>query len=156
MRPSRYRRGVSTSYHLAPTTTIDPVVLYRILWLRVAVFVVEQEAAYPELDGRDIEPGAELMWAERDGEVVSTLRVLAEQDQMRIGRVATAASARGAGVAGELMRRAVARCEERAPGVPIALEAQAHLGDWYGRFGFVVVSDPFTKDGILHVSMRRG
>lgn len=40
---------------------MDPVVLYRLLELRVAVFVVEQQAAYPDLDGRDVEAGAELL-----------------------------------------------------------------------------------------------
>ncbi|TXK13730.1 GNAT family N-acetyltransferase [Microbacterium hatanonis] len=135
---------------------MDPLTLYRVLWLRVGVFVVEQEAAYPEIDGRDIEPGAELMWAQADGDVVSTLRVLAEPDAMRIGRVATAASARGRGVAAELMRRAVARCEERAPGLPIVLDAQAQLEGWYARFGFAVAGAPFSEDGIPHLPMRRG
>jgi predicted GNAT family N-acyltransferase len=147
---------VPLDYRLAPVASIDPLVLYRILWLRVSVFVVEQEAAYPEIDGRDIEPGAELMWAEDDGEVVSTLRLLAETGGMRIGRVATAPSARGRGAAAELMRRAVERCEERAPATPIVLDAQAQLEGWYARFGFVVSGEPFAEDGIPHLPMRRG
>lgn len=142
--------------HRAPVADIDPQTLYRILWLRVSVFVVEQEAAYPEIDGRDIEPGAELMWAEAGGEVVATLRVLTESHAMRIGRVATAPSARGQGVAAELMRRAVALCDETAPGSPIVLDAQAHLEGWYARFGFVVSGEPFSEDGIPHLPMRRG
>jgi len=147
---------VTVDYVLAPVAEMDPLTLYRVLWLRVGVFVVEQEAAYPEIDGRDIEPGAELMWAQADGDVVSTLRVLAEPDAMRIGRVATAASARGRGVAAELMRRAVERCEERAPGLPIVLDAQAQLEGWYARFGFAVAGAPFSEDGIPHLPMRRG
>lgn len=147
---------MTVDYVLAPVAEMDPLTLYRVLWLRVGVFVVEQEAAYPEIDGRDIEPGAELMWAQADGDVVSTLRVLAEPDAMRIGRVATAASARGRGVAAELMRRAVERCEERAPGLPIVLDAQAQLEGWYARFGFAVAGAPFSEDGIPHLPMRRG
>jgi predicted GNAT family N-acyltransferase len=143
-------------YHLASAAEIDPVTLYRILWLRLSVFVVEQEAAYPELDGRDIEPGAELSWAQEDGAVLSTLRILEEPDAMRIGRVATATVARGRGFAAELMRRALERCEERAPGAAVVLDAQAQLQGWYGRFGFVVSGAPFSEDGIPHVPMRRG
>lgn len=140
----------------APVAALDPVMLYRILWLRVRVFVVEQEAAYAELDGRDIEPGTELMWAEDAGDVVATLRVLMEPDgATRIGRVATAPAARGRGVAAELMRRAVAHCGERAPGALIRLDAQSHLAHWYGRFGFEVDGDPFEEDGIPHVPMSR-
>src|SRR3546814_8753341 len=44
---------------------------------------------------RDIESGAELMWIEEDGAVVATLRILRDTGAMRIGRVATAAAARG-------------------------------------------------------------
>jgi len=129
--------------------------LYRILWLRVRVFVVEQQAAYPEIDGRDIEPGAELMWTEDDGEVLATLRILRDADALRIGRVATAPEARGHGHAADLMRAAIERCAVRAPGDPIDLDAQMQLGDWYARFGFIPSGEPFEEDGIPHIPMRR-
>ncbi|WBU37065.1 GNAT family N-acetyltransferase [Homoserinibacter sp. YIM 151385] len=139
----------------APAAELDPVTLYRILELRVQVFIVEQAAAYPDLDGRDIEPGAELLWAEEDGRVLATVRVLHEGDAMRIGRVATALEARSRGVASTLMRAAVERCEELAPASPIELGAQAHLADWYGRFGFRPTGELYEEDGIPHTGMRR-
>jgi len=141
--------------HRAPVAEIDPLTLYRLLWLRVSVFVVEQQAAYAEIDGRDIEPGAELMWADDDGDVLATLRLLREEHDTRIGRVATATAARGRGIAADLMRAAVDRLDAVAPGIPILLDAQAHLVDWYARFGFVVSGGPFTEDGIPHLPMRR-
>ncbi len=141
--------------HRAPVRDIAPETLYRILWLRVSVFVVEQEAAYAELDGRDLEPGAELLWIEADGDVVATARILSDGSAERIGRVATAASARGLGYAADLMRAAVARCDERAPGVPVDLDAQRHLEGWYGRFGFVRAGEEFVEDRIAHIPMRR-
>jgi len=141
--------------HRAAVADIDPITLYRILWLRVSVFVVEQEAAYPEIDGRDIERGAELMWIAEGPEVAATLRILRDEGGMRIGRVATAAPARGRGYAGDLMRAAVARCAERAPELPIALDAQMQLEDWYARFGFVRSGEPFEEDGIPHIPMER-
>lgn len=147
--------AMPVSYHCAAATGVPPETLYRMLWLRLRVFVVEQRAAYPELDGRDIEPGAELMWASDGDEVLSTLRILADPTEMRIGRVATDAAARGRGIAAELMRRAVARCEEREPGVPIVLDAQSQLADWYARFGFEVSGPAFSEDDIPHVPMRR-
>ena len=94
--------AMPVSYHCAAATDVPPETLYRMLWLRLRVFVVEQRAAYPELDGRDIEPGAELMWASDGDEVLSTLRILADPTEMRIGRVATDAAARGRGIAAEL------------------------------------------------------
>lgn len=139
----------------APVAGIPPLALYRILWMRVSVFVVEQQAAYPEIDGRDIEPGAELMWASEGDDVLATLRVLREPANTRIGRVATAPHARGRGIAADLVRAAVAHLDAEAPGLPILLDAQEHLADWYGRFGFVVSGVPFAEDGIPHVPMRR-
>ncbi len=141
--------------HRSPVADIAPLTLYRILWLRVAVFVVEQEAAYPEIDGRDIEPGAELFWAAEGDDVLATLRVLREPRNTRIGRVATAPVARGRGIAADLMRAAIELLDAEAPGIPILLDAQAHLAPWYGRFGFVVSGAPFAEDGIPHVPMRR-
>lgn len=141
--------------HRSTAAQLDPVLLYRLLQLRVAVFVVEQQAAYPDLDGRDVEAGAELLWSEEDGAVLATARVLRDPDAMRIGRVATDPAARSRGVASALMRFAVERCAEIAPGVPILLDAQEHLADWYSRFGFAVHGERFLEDDIPHVPMRR-
>ena len=113
--------AMPVSYHCAAATDVPPETLYRMLWLRLRVFVVEQRAAYPELDGRDIEPGAELMWASDGDEVLSTLRILADPTEMRIGRVATDAAARGRGIAAELMRRAVLFSWNVSSGSPCVL-----------------------------------
>jgi ElaA protein len=141
---------VNPTLHSSSVAEIDPVVLYEILRLRVDVFVVEQECPYPELDGRDLEPTARLLWfADDDARVLATLRVLHDGDDRRIGRVATAAAARGRGLAADLMRAAVAGCEGRL----VRLDAQAHLSGWYARFGFVVDGDEFLEDGIPHLPM---
>ncbi len=146
---------MTVGIHRSALAGIPATTLYRILWLRVTVFVVEQQAAYPELDGRDIEPGAFHVWAEEDGEVVAALRVLDEADRWRIGRVVTAEAARGRGIAAQLMEAAIAACAELDATRPFVLDAQAHLADWYGRFGFAVSGDPFIEDAIPHLPMRR-
>jgi len=144
-------------FHQAALREIDAATLYRMMWLRVRVFVVEQAAAYPELDGRDLEPTTELFWAAagETGDVLATLRLLDDGDAMRIGRVATSRTARGGGLAAELMRRAIAESTRRRPDREIRLDAQAHLASWYGRFGFEVAGAPFEEDGIPHVPMAR-
>jgi ElaA protein len=141
---------VTPTQHSSSVAEIDPVVLYEILRLRVDVFVVEQECPYPELDGRDLEPTARLLWfADDDARILATLRVLHDGDDRRIGRVATASSARGRGLAADLMRSAVDECDGRL----VRLDAQAHLSGWYARFGFVVDGDEFLEDGIPHLPM---
>jgi ElaA protein len=131
---------------------LDPVTVYRILQLRTDVFVVEQNCPYRELDGRDLEPSARQVWVERDGTVLATLRLLVDEDgAVRIGRVATAATARGAGLAKQVMHRAL----ELAGPAEVVLDAQSYLFDWYARFGFERDGADFVDDGIPHVPMRR-
>jgi ElaA protein len=125
--------------------------LYAILKLRSDVFVVEQECVYADLDGRDTEPGARHLWFERDGEVRAYLRVLDDGDAQRIGRVVTAKSARGAGLAGRLVAEALTVVGDR----PSVLDAQAHLTAFYARYGFEPTGPEFLEDGIPHVPMAR-
>ncbi len=135
----------------APTRNLDIVTLHEILRLRQDVFVVEQECAYADIDGRDLEPGTVQFWAGQ-GSVDATVRLLREADgSERIGRVATAAAARGQGLAGRLIEAAIA--EARSPVIRIG--AQAQLEEWYGRFGFVRSGEDYLEDRIPHVPMTR-
>lgn len=137
----------------AALLSLDPVTLYRLLALRVDVFVVEQACAYRELDGRDLEPTTRHLWLEEQGQPLAYLRVLAEPSSgARIGRVCTATRARGRGLAAQLMRAALAEVGAR----PSVLEAQAHLSEWYAGFGFAPDGATYVEDGIPHLTMRRG
>ncbi len=140
-----------TTIHSAPTRAVPAETLYALMRLRQDVFVLEQECLYPDLDGRDLEPGARQYWAEAgDGAVVGTLRVLEEPGGgVRVGRVATATSARGSGVAAALVRAVLA-----ASAGPVVLDAQSHLEGWYARLGFERDGAEFLDDGIPHVPMR--
>jgi ElaA protein len=125
--------------------------LYGLLKLRVDVFVVEQTCPYPELDGRDAEAGTLHVWVPgADGEVLSCIRVLENGEDRAIGRVATAASARGRGLSAELVRRGLELCAGRT----VDIGAQAYLEGWYARFGFVRSGEDYLEDGIPHLPMR--
>ncbi|MDV8056014.1 GNAT family N-acetyltransferase [Rhodococcus sp. IEGM 1343] len=135
--------------HHAPLAGVDPSTLYRIMALRVAVFVHEQKIVdEAELDGADLLPTTELFWIQDEsGEVLATLRVLVD-DTVHIGRVATAAAGRGRGYAGKLLEAALTAY----PGV-VEISAQAHLENWYRRFGFLRVGEQYLEAGIPHVKM---
>jgi ElaA protein len=131
---------------------LTPAELYGILRLRVDVFVVEQTCPYPELDGRDTEPGTVHLWyADDEGTTLATIRVLENGDDRAIGRVATAVGARGRGLSAELVRRGIELCAGRT----IDIGAQAYLEGWYERFGFVRSGPDYLEDGIPHLPMRR-
>ncbi len=144
---------VHSGVRAAATADLDAVTLYRILKLRTDVFVVEQQCPYPELDGRDLEPTARQLWIESAvTRCAATLRLLRDPDgTARIGRVATAPDARGAGLAAELMTSAL----ELAGAGEVVLDAQSYLEGWYARFGFVRDGEEYLEDGIPHVPMRR-
>ncbi|MGX5655344.1 GNAT family N-acetyltransferase [Geodermatophilus nigrescens] len=130
---------------------LTPFEVYALCRLRVDVFVVEQECPYPELDGRDTEPGTLHLWFEEDGAVLATIRLLDDGGTRAIGRVATAGAARGRGLAARLVEEGVALSD----GLPVTLGAQAHLQGWYERFGFRLSGPGYVEDGIPHVPMRR-
>lgn len=132
---------------------LDPTTLYGLLRLRVNVFVVEQRCPYPELDGRDVEPDTVHFWYERDGRPLTYLRLLTETEGVgtRIGRVCTAAEARGGGLAGRLLDAALEVVGDR----PCALHAQSHLTGFYARHGFRPAGPAFLDDGIPHTPMER-
>ena len=129
---------------------LDPTTMYGLLRLRADVFVVEHVCPYPDLDGRDLEPDARHCWIDEDGAIVACLRVLPEADGWRIGRVATAAHARGRGLASTLVRHALTLVSGN-----VVLDAQSHLTDMYERLGFVIDGPDFVEDGILHTPMRQ-
>ncbi|GGJ78024.1 hypothetical protein GCM10010123_05090 [Pilimelia anulata] len=132
---------------------LDARTLYGILRLRAAVFVVEQDCAYQDLDGRDLEPAARHLWAEGDGGgILGYLRILADPDGTpRIGRVVVAPDARGTGVVQRLMRAALEHVGDR----PSVLAAQAHLERFYAGFGYRTCGPGYDEDGIPHLPMRR-
>ncbi len=138
----------------AAPTDLAVAEVYDVLRLRVDVFVVEQACPYPELDGRDLEPGTIWVIArDGDGRLAGTLRVLADQDgRARIGRVATAEHARAAGTGSLMMRHAL---QVIGSGRISTLDAQAHLQGWYERFGYTVSGPEYVEDGIPHVPMER-
>ena len=131
---------------------LPPATLYGLLRLRVDVFVVEQRCAYPELDGRDLDPGTvPLLDGSRRG-ARACLRLLTEPTgDRRIGRVCTTAAARGRGVArpARRLRRSTRSATPRA-----CSSAQAHLTRLYGGFGFVPNGPGYEWDGVPHVPMR--
>ncbi|MEV0645893.1 GNAT family N-acetyltransferase [Phytomonospora sp. NPDC050363] len=142
-----------TTIHSAPFSELDTSLLYALLRLRVDVFVVEQKAVYPELDGRDTEPGTLHVWTEDGGRVTGYLRVLSDADGVaRIGRVCTELSARGTGVGGRLMAAAMEAIGARES----VLDAQTYARDFYARFGYEDAGAEYLdEDGIPHIPMRR-
>jgi ElaA protein len=134
-----------------PFSALEPLTAYSLWKLRQDVFVVEQQAAYADLDGRDLDPDTRhVVMDDDDGAVVGCARVLDDGDTWRIGRVALHPIVRGKGLADPLLHTALQVCKDR----DVVLDAQSPLADWYRSFGFEVVGEEFLDDGIPHLPMR--
>jgi ElaA protein len=147
---------MAAAVHRAWAADLDPRTLYAILRLRVDVFVVEQRCAYAELDGRDLEPHARHYWLGGDGHapgpVLGCLRLLSEPGgDHRIGRLATAPAARGRGLGRRLVEAALGEVGDGG----CVLDAQQHLTEFYGAYGFVVTGQAYDWGGVSHIAMRR-
>ena len=130
--------------------------LYAILELRSKVFVVEQNCAYQDPDGKD-QSAWHLMGMENDVLIAYT-RILppgVSYPEPAIGRVVTSPAHRGSGLGRELMKRSIEHCEKIFGNTPITLGAQRYLENFYHSLGFFPSSNEYIEDGIPHIEMTR-
>lgn len=129
--------------------------LYEIIALRVAIFVVEQDCPYQDLDGKDQK--ALHCVARKDGELVAYTRLLPQglqyEQYAAIGRVVTAQSVRGQGAGKKIMTYSIEQCQAHFPNQAIKISAQSHLDKFYGGLGFQSTGDNYLEDGIPHQAM---
>ncbi|MEV4842347.1 GNAT family N-acetyltransferase [Micromonospora matsumotoense] len=168
--------------HIATFTELDARTFHDLLRLRLDVFVVEQRCPYPELDGRDVEPGTRHLWLTRpgalphddalphdgapphdgalphdgapprDGDVLAYLRLLA--DPGGVTRIGRVVVAPAAR-GGGLAGRLMTEALRLVGDRPCVLEAQAHLAGFYAGHGFTATGPQYVEDGIPHLPMRR-
>jgi ElaA protein len=128
--------------------------LYSYLQLRVDVFVVEQNCPFPEIDGYDQESFHLAYMVEN--EPLAYARILpsgVKYHRISIGRVIVKKEHRGKGLANELMDECLKFIDKKWPNQEVQLQAQSHLKDFYGSFGFESISNEYLEDGIPHVDM---
>lgn len=130
--------------------------LHAIVAAREAVFVVEQQCAYQDADGRDLHAWHLTAWGA--ARVAGYLRVVdpgRKYAEPSLGRVLTTGPFRGTGLGRRLVDEGLRRCARAFPGQAIRISAQQRLERFYREFGFAVVSEPYLEDGIPHVEMLR-
>src|SRR6185295_18729546 len=129
--------------------SLTPDVLYKLLRLRSAIFVVEQDCVFPDMDGRD--PACEhLCGWDKNGELIAYLRLVppgVRTPEVSLGRVVVEAPARGRGLGRAVMEEGLKRCAARYPAKPVKVSAQQHLEKLYAGLGFRTVGEPYLEDG---------
>lgn len=130
--------------------------LYQMLALRSEVFVVEQDCAYQDLDGKDLK-ALHLVGA-LDGKVLATARLLpvgvSYPDAASIGRIVVHPSLRGQDLGRKTVELALEQYQRLWPSEALLIGAQARLTRFYEELGFVSEGEIYDEDGIDHITMR--
>lgn len=144
------------SFRCVPFQELTRGDLYEILALRAAVFVVEQDCCYQDIDGKD--QSALHLLGKTNDELVAYARILpkgiAYLDALSIGRILTHGNFRGKDFGHQLVKQALHESTTRFPGEIIKISAQAHLENFYNSHHFVHTGESYLEDGIPHISMR--
>lgn len=129
-------------------TTLE---LFEIYKLRTAVFVVEQNCPYQEVDDKDLQ--AVHFFAKNANNLTAYCRLISSDNGVHLGRVLVAKEARGTGLARELVQKSMDYSREHFPAHLIHAQAQSYLQGFYESFGFKAVSGVYLEDGIAHLDM---
>jgi ElaA protein len=130
--------------------------MYSVLQLRSAVFVVEQNCVYQDIDGKDQK--AFHLIGEYNGHVVGYARLFKSGDYFdnaSIGRVLIDQKFRAKKWGNELMAKAILGIKNHFGDDTITISAQLYLKKFYESHGFVKTSDMYLEDDIPHIEMKR-
>ena len=129
---------------------------HDIIALRLNAFVVEQNCAYLDLDGKD-KKSYHLICRNGMGDIVATARILPpglSYDEAAIGRVVIDEKIRGKGIGHDLMKKSVEFALIEFGNSPIQISAQKHLEKYYEQHEFYSTGNEYLEDGIPHVEMK--
>lgn len=135
---------------------LRPLELYALLQLRNEVFVVEQNCIFQDADDKDQDCWHLLGYANQ--KLVAYTRLVPPgviYEEASIGRVVCSPSVRKNGIGKLLMAKSVETVYSLFGRVPVKISAQLYLLNFYQSFGFVVWSEPYIEDNILHIEMLK-
>lgn len=147
---------MALQFHWSRLDALSGLEVHEILQARVAVFVVEQNCPYQEVDDMDL--NAWHLCARLNGELAAYARVVdpgVKYPQPSIGRVMTLARFRGRQLGRALMAKAIGFAERQYPGAGIQIGAQLYLRRFYESLGFAAAGPVYEEDGIPHLDMLR-
>lgn len=128
--------------------------LYEILRARTAVFVVEQECPYQEVDDKDQK--ALHIIGKKNKRVIAYARAFNAGDydvEASIGRVLVDVDHRDKGLGQQVMKASMEAVKSRFNTNVVVVSAQQYLESFYKDLGFTVTGEPYLEDEIPHIKM---
>ncbi len=124
----------------------------KVFALRFEVFVGEQKVP-PEIELDAEDAHALHIMAEEEGIAVGCARVILQNGDAHIGRLAVKKMCRGNGVGSAVCRFIIDYCKQEGYG-RIWLNSQLHAVGFYEKLGFVPKGEVFVEAGIEHKEME--
>ncbi len=128
--------------------------LYGLLQLRSAVFVVEQDCVYQDIDDKD-QIAYHVLGYQKD-ELIAYARIFKNGDyfdEASIGRIVVKASYRKKDVGHHLLDYSINYINFTLKEKSIRISAQQYLIAFYQKHGFQVDGEGYLEDGIPHINM---
>jgi len=124
--------------------------LYGILSLRIAVFCVEQNCPYQDIDNQDQK--AQHVFIKNKDKIIAYARIIRKsKSKAAIGRVVVDQQHRKKGLAQIIMKHCI---DNLKPSKTIELSAQSYLQRFYKELGFSSTGEYYLEDDIPHEKMR--
>lgn len=134
--------------------TLSVYELYEIISLREQVFVVEQNCAYLDCDGKD--KLSKHLWIEAHRSIVAYTRLvppLSDTPHWSIGRVVVHPEFRGLSLGKKVMQASIKLLNGEMGAQKIVISAQIYLLKFYNDLGFSEEGESYLEDDIPHIKM---
>lgn len=126
--------------------------LYEILKSREEIFLIEQHIVCQDLD--DIDRKSIHCFFIDNNRVIAYLRAFESgEDSVTVGRVLTLEHRKGLG--SKLMEKSIEEIKKRFKNKRICVHAQKQAVTFYEKMGFLVVSDEYLEEGVIHLTMEK-
>ncbi len=140
--------------HIKTFDQLTTAELYNLLHIRSAVFIVEQDCVYQDVDYND--QTAIHLWITQGDKTIALCRICPGGTKMKnlsIGRVIS--TERGKGYGALIFQAALDAARQYLGDFKvIEIEAQLTKLHFYEKFGFVATSEPFMMEGLMHICME--
>lgn len=128
--------------------------LFGLLQLRSAIFVVEQDCVYQDIDGKD--KNALHVLGFKNNKIIAYTRVFkpgAYFNQASIGRVVVAKNERQYKYGYHIMNASAEAIKTYFNETTIKISAQVYLKSFYNNLGFNEIGNEYLEDDIPHIAM---
>ncbi len=141
---------------ITPFESLSLIDFHDIIALRIAVFVVEQNCPYQDLDGKDLKSFQVMVRDAQTKTMIGTARILPagiSYPEVSIGRVASHPDYRDQKVGHVLMKTCMEFIDKEMQNPDIRISAQSYLFKFYEQYGFVSTGKEYLEDDIPHTEM---